>query len=164
MKVSNNFIIQEFVPKSIYDVYLENSIWFIDKELASGSELVRSALSSVLIKGDVKSIEMVINNWCYNGSYHLRGFRPPDCKEGAKLSQHKFGNAIDFEVWLKLTNGNKVEVGSFEVQKILTTPSVWDKINPVFTTIEKGTSGWTHLDKRYLGDDKIKSPNVIYMK
>lgn len=41
---------------------------------------------------------MIINNWCFNGKFKYRGFRPFNCKVGSKNSAHKFGRAIDFDI------------------------------------------------------------------
>jgi len=38
---------------------------------------------------------MQANDWFWGGPNQFRGFRPFDCPVGAKLSQHKFGRAID---------------------------------------------------------------------
>jgi len=52
----------------------------------------------------------VINNWKAGGSFKHSGLRPPDCEEGAALSQHKFGRAFDCkfsqvtpaEIWIDI--------------------------------------------------------------
>ena len=44
--------------------------------------------------------QMVINNWHKKvpNPFKYRGFRPSDCTVGAKLSSHRRGQAIDFDV------------------------------------------------------------------
>jgi hypothetical protein len=38
---------------------------------------------------------MQVNNWFNGGRHCFRGFRPPECELGARLSQHRFGRAVD---------------------------------------------------------------------
>jgi hypothetical protein len=38
---------------------------------------------------------MQVNTWKNGGHYQYRGFRPAGCEVGARLSQHRFGRAID---------------------------------------------------------------------
>lgn len=38
---------------------------------------------------------MLANDWYWGGKNQYRGYRPPECKIGAKLSQHRFGRAFD---------------------------------------------------------------------
>lgn len=40
--------------------------------------------------------KLIINDWTFGGELELSGWRPGDCKTGAKYSQHKFGRAFDF--------------------------------------------------------------------
>lgn len=41
---------------------------------------------------------MIVNNWKRGGNHTLRGWRPDECKVGAKNSFHKKGMAADFDV------------------------------------------------------------------
>src|SRR4051812_17727107 len=43
---------------------------------------------------------VTVNNWASTppGPFRFRGFRPSDCTEGAKLSGHRRGQCIDFDV------------------------------------------------------------------
>lgn len=38
---------------------------------------------------------MIVNSWLWGGPREFSGYRPPDCREGATLSQHRFGRAFD---------------------------------------------------------------------
>jgi hypothetical protein len=40
---------------------------------------------------------MTINDWSWGGVYHFSGWRSPGCDTGAKLSQHRFGRAVDMK-------------------------------------------------------------------
>ena len=41
---------------------------------------------------------ITVNNWKSKGPFSLRGYRPKDCKIGAKNSPHKIGKGLDFDV------------------------------------------------------------------
>lgn len=45
--------------------------------------------------------KIVINDWFTGGQFKYRGYREPECKIGASYSEHKFGNAVDFDVYRK---------------------------------------------------------------
>ena len=42
--------------------------------------------------------QITVNDWSWGGQYKYRGYRPKNCKTGAKNSQHKEGAAFDFSV------------------------------------------------------------------
>lgn len=126
MKISQHFNLEEFVPQDIFNQYGEKSIWFIDPRLINLAEFIRTFFNK----------PMTING---NG-LNERGFRSPDSSTGAKLSQHKFGRAIDFNI------------------QGLTPQQVYDTIlknkdafmKAGLTTMEdiKMTPTWTHVDVR----------------
>ena len=84
-QLSPHFKLQEFVSKDIFAQYGEKSIWYIDPRLVTLAEFVRNFFN--------KSI--TINNGV---DLNYRGFREPECSVGAKLSQHRFGRAMDINV------------------------------------------------------------------
>jgi hypothetical protein len=43
-------------------------------------------------------VPFTINNWHIGGQFQYRGYRPPECKIGARLSQHRLGNAFDIDI------------------------------------------------------------------
>lgn len=136
MKVSDHFDIREFVPKVIYNKYGTKSIWFIDPRLIEGMELIRTFFNA----------QVTINNWHIGGNLQNRGFRMPDSKVGASLSQHKFGRAADFNV---------KGLASDEVYDQLL--DNWKDFAPIFTTMENKdfTRGWTHIDLRHTNQDDV---------
>ncbi|HJZ23678.1 MAG TPA: hypothetical protein VJ201_04430 [Candidatus Babeliales bacterium] len=138
MKVSKNFIIQELVPQSVYAQFGDKSIWFVDINLINMAQSVR----------DFFGVTVTINNWHSKGTLQNRGYRIPLSEVGGKMSQHKFGRAVDI---------------SF---KDLTVTEAYDKIlknEKLFmsfglTTLEDilYTKTWLHLDIRNTGlIDKI---------
>ena len=80
-------------------------------------------------------VAITVNNWKSGGPYKFRGFRPSDCKEGAELSSHRRGTAIDFDV-----TGKSAE----EVRNDILVNK--EHIDFMFITrLEAGTS-WVHLE------------------
>ena len=92
---------------------------------------------------------MIINDWHMGGVLENRGFREPDCKTGAFLSDHKFGGAIDFNI-----SGVSPE----EIRcDILANPDIDDF--KYISTIEMQVS-WVHIairnrNKKYLNIELI---------
>lgn len=133
MQVSKDFILQEFVPKEVYQQFGENSIWFIKPELIKLAQFVK----------DWFKTGVIINNWNVNGQYNESGYRIPDSKTGAAYSQHKFGTACDF----KLVGITDYELIRKEIRKSFFYFHKWGYL----TTIEKDTPTWLHCDIRNIG-------------
>lgn len=130
MKLGTYFRLEEFIPKEVYNRFGENSIWFVDTRIVDLANFVRSRFGK----------SMTINNWHSGGNFNYRGFRPPDCSVGGKLSQHKFGRAIDFNI---------EGITPQEVYKdIIQNTSLYIKAGA--TTVEDiaYTKGWSHIDIR----------------
>ena len=137
MKVSKNFIVQEFVPIEIWKKYGESSIRFVNPILVCIAQGVH----------DFYDKSVIINNWLWDGKYNYSGFRPPDCIIGAPLSAHKRMAAIDTKVKGVLSN---------QVQKdVLNHQAYFMKIG--VTTMELNTDGWTHLGCEWWNLDDIKT-------
>ena len=136
MKVAENFIIQEFVPKEIYEKFGERSIQFVDPKIIQVVQTLRELLG--------KSI--TVNNWHSGGQYNESGFRTPNTSTGAGLSQHKFGRAAD----IKVDGMTSKEVYDFIIKhKAFLMPKG-------LTTLENinATPTWVHCDVRYNSENK----------
>lgn len=136
MKISQNFHVEEFVPKSLVDrfgveVCARNFIsqWQIDT-----AEAIRKYFG----------VPVTINDWKWGGRLHNRGTRSPYAKVGASYSQHKMKCALDFNVkgWSSDDVWNEIR---------------WLKEVAVITTIEakEFTPTWTHIDCRRTGLNHI---------
>lgn len=86
--VSPHFTIEEFVDKATFEAEGENSITFIDKNLISIAEFIRTDIGK----------PVTINNWHTGGQFKESGLRNPNTTTGAKKSTHKTGKAIDVKV------------------------------------------------------------------
>ena len=131
MKISPHFDIEEFVPQQIHQIYGDQSVWFIDIRLVEGMEWLRAYFNASII----------INNWHQSGPFQNRGFRSPAATTGARLSQHKFGRACDFNV-----------VGIKPDQVYDRLVADWGEVSKhtFFTTMEDkaDTPSWSHIDGR----------------
>lgn len=124
MYISDKFEPYEFVPESIYENYGEKSLWFIDDRMLITADQLRE-----------KYGKMIINNWYWDGQFDSRGFRPPGDPEGADLSQHRFGRALDID--FKEEDVDKVR------QDILNNKGQY----PFVHAVELDVS-WLHIDCR----------------
>ena len=161
MKVSENFDIREFVPKSIWDRCGKNSTWFVSRQVVELAQFYKDFFSEYYRANDnsgkeVEGVSIVINNWHYSsGGHQYRGFRPPKSTVGASLSQHRFCNAFDCDINIKYTDGTRKEADYKEIHKII------KENNDLFmskglTCVEsvKDAPTWLHSDMRWIPDQK----------
>ena len=130
--LDTSFIIQEFVPRRVWEVWREKSIWFINPNMILFVQWLKDQTDSTV----------TVNDWCFGGSYEFSGLRPFDCKIGAIMSQHRFGNAIDIKVKGWTAEGVRNLIRDH-----------WKFLHEKFglTTIEKNTPTWIHADFRFTG-------------
>ena len=88
MKISEHFVIQEFVDQATFEAEGENAITFIDKKLIDIAEFVRTEIG----------LPVTINNWHNGGQFKESGLRNKNTTTGAKKSAHKLGKAIDAKI------------------------------------------------------------------
>lgn len=93
------------------------------------------------------NVPVTVNNWHTGGQFSERGFRLPNTSIGAKLSQHKFGRACDFNV--KGMTPDEVRADILNHQD--------EFIAAGLTTIEAGEYAptWVHADCRFTRSDEI---------
>lgn len=155
MKISQNFIAQEFVPKHIWDQFGERSTWFINEKAVRIAEFYKSFFTSYFKKklgnDKVKTVLVVINNWNTGGPKQWSGLRTAKCTEGAENSQHRYMNAFDSELIILMTDGTKQEVDYVEIHKIIQEHEAEFLANGV-TCLEDVSiaSGWLHTDFRWI--------------
>ena len=136
MKVSEHFYIQEFVPEEIYSKYGDKSIWFVSNQTIDLVEFIRNWFELPIFINTWHMKKPLLQN---DGSpFQYSGFRPPDCKVGSKLSQHRFGRAADIKMldvdYEQIRNEIRASYAHFQE---------WG-----LTTIEKDTPTWLHIDCR----------------
>lgn len=136
------FTIQELVPLEIFNRFGSKSIMFIDLDIVRCADLFRELVGS----------PVNVNDWWNNGLYSESGFRMPDTTTGGKLSQHKFGRALDLKV-KGMTSKQMAEV-IFSAEKDFMSLGLTTIEDPIFTTgIHQD---WLHIDSRNTGRDKVQ--------
>ncbi len=121
------FKIQELVDPVTYESMGENAWSLFDTTLLSTLDRLR----------DRYKVPITINNWANKvpNPFKYRGFRPSDCEVGAKLSAHRRGQAVDFDVYGM--DAEKVRADLLANQ---------EHIDIMFITrIETGVT-WVHID------------------
>lgn len=130
MKISQDFHLEEFVPKAVFKQFGAKAEWFVNPRVKAAVQKLRTNLG--------RSVHM--NDYMDGGPHQYRGFRPKNCTVGAVYSQHRLANAVDLVV-----DG----MSSEEVFEYLC--NHWAGFDELgLTTIEnpKMTPGWTHIDWR----------------
>lgn len=129
MNVSKDFVLQELVPEILWKHKGDSSLWFLDKRLIELVQFIRDHFNRPI----------TINDWHRGGKLHDCGFRLPDSKTGAILSQHKMGRAADIHF-----DGI---VNYSEIRKHI--QDNWPLFKQAgLTTIEADTPTWLHIDIR----------------
>ena len=134
------FEAQELVPPEIYELYFDDSLIFIDNRILITLDYIREYFGKPVL----------VNNWHNGGNLKERCLRLWNTKTGAKLSQHKLGCAVDYNV-----DGYTSE----EVrQEILANQD--NTFFKYITRMELGTS-WVHNDIKtlYLPQQRIHTFN-----
>lgn len=139
-RVSDNFILQEFVHPAIFERWGEHARSWLNCSLIPTVQDLREELGSPI----------TINDWYepINGLYENSGLRLPHGGVGAMLSAHKGGFAVDM----------KFTISTDEVlDEILSHPSLY----PAVTRIEniEHTRGeyrdWLHMEVGYRHGDIV---------
>lgn len=87
MRVSENFILKEFVHPKIFRRIGYRSLDFLNPHLIQVCQSLRERLQTPII----------INNWYNGGNYINSGLREPRGTVGAEYSGHLFGTAGDLK-------------------------------------------------------------------
>lgn len=137
MEVSKNFVLQEFIYPKIFEDEGVKCIRYIDERIVKAAQIIR----------DYVGVPVTINNWHTGGNFTMSGLRPFNSKVGAKMSQHKFGRAIDVKV--QAMNGE-------EMRDVIKKLFAIGSLKGLVTTIEDDTDTWLHLDCRW-----VENPNEL---
>ena len=138
MKISDHFQLEEFVPPNVFQTWGANAVWFVDPRLIELAEFVRTFFNKPVI----------INDWHRGGQLQYRCFRDQETNVGAKLSQHRMGRAMDFNI----SGMTPQEVYS----AILANSGAFMKAGLTSMEDISATPTWTHIDIRQLTPPTIK--------
>jgi hypothetical protein len=155
MKVSTNFDIREFVPKSTFQKYGVNARWFVSMKAVAVAEFYKEFFSNYYKTkqpGKVSHVSIVVNNWHIGGSKQHSGYRPPEYTEGAKESQHRMANAFDCEIVVVYLDGKREEVNYKEIHEIIKANEALFLSKGVTTVEDVAIAAtWLHTDFRWTG-------------
>lgn len=87
VKVSDNFYLDEYIPKSLYLKYEKQPhklMWLLDLKLINVDQYLRNRFGP-----------MTINNWWNGGNRQWSGLRIPKSSYYSLTSQHSYGRASD---------------------------------------------------------------------
>lgn len=148
MRVSKNFVLQEFVDQKTFRIFGDASIWFVDPKIFELAQFYKIFLS----KHYGQEVTVIINDWLWGGSRQYSGFRPLGCTQGSDYSQHRFGRAFDAQFKIDGSYVDCDEIRSI----ILANESAFMKKG--LTTIEDGNFSptWVHSDIRPTRLNQIK--------
>lgn len=131
MNLTPNFTIPELVPKSVWDKFGQNSIWFLDIGHVRSMQWLRDNLT----KDFGRQVQLVVNDWATGGNMHQRGLRTPEAKSYSFWSQHSHGRACDFHspnltiteiyTWLIDNESRVLAESSFRAIEDITVTKTW---------------------------------------
>lgn len=87
IKISNNFYLDEYIPKYLYEKYVQKPHilqGLIDKRLIVADQMLRDYFGHV-----------TINNWWNGGERNWSGLRTAESPYYSQTSQHTYGRASD---------------------------------------------------------------------
>ncbi len=80
-----HFTLEELVPPELHAAHPARLLWgLLDPGMLWTIDALRERYGPLLC-----------NDWARGGRFRLRGLRPHACAEGAALSDHKYGRAVD---------------------------------------------------------------------
>ncbi len=121
---ADHFIIQEFVPKSVYKGRGQKAWQLIDNRIIENADALRKALDTPL----------TINNWHDDGPRTQSGLRLHGQTYYKPYSQHSFGRAVDI-------------IGDFDADEVRELIKIGDIQLPHISCFETDVS-WIHMDTR----------------
>ena len=81
------FLIEELVPKSLYDTMHEDALWkLFDEDILKAADWLREKYGPA-----------TINNWKWGGVFHQSGIRTKDSEFYREGSAHSVGKALDMK-------------------------------------------------------------------
>ena len=122
-----HFKIHELVPPKVFKDRGQKGWELLDENLLRTIDHLREVFGSA-----------TINNWKWGGKFKWSGLRTPDCRTGAKYSQHRFGRAAD----MKFKNITPKKIRTI----IRNDPRYWKEMGG--RCIENKTGTWLHIDVR----------------
>ena len=138
MKEAKHFRIEELTPPGYQNWAL------LQDDLIDMADEIHDLLVEEL-GGEGVKVTMEVNTWLWGGKFKNRGWRPRICATGSQNSQHKLGNAIDFDVYVT-KDGKKVRKDPDDIRALLRKWKAAGKLKNL-GGLETGVN-WVHCDCR----------------
>lgn len=153
------FKIQELVSQRIYRNLGNKSILLFEDKVLQVLDSIKLFYMRMCSNNNVL---IVVNTWhneflqdlVGGKSFKYRGFRENDYHGGAKDSQHRYANAFDFDVFVKISKLNYTRVNPILCRKYLIKNHKTDKNISKITRIEDNVN-WLHVDFKETGIKKL---------
>lgn len=143
IQLSKNLYLDEYIPKDLYlSSTQEELIKLINPKLIKSDQILRDIFGPVVINTWWDNMHDNIPDEDQHMSFY-RGFRPANCKIGARFSDHKKGTASD-----KLFKNATAN----DVRKYICENDNYKKLG--ITKIEMNVS-WVHTSVQYTGKPQI---------
>lgn len=142
-----HFKVKELVPSEVYAERGEKAITTICPLIIKFIDGFHDWLSSV---NQGSKVSIIVNN---GTTFTQRGLRTPDSDDYSEYSQHSFGRAVDFDVYI---DGDRQHPDS--IHTLIIEFRNMDFTRGI-TFIETGIN-WVHVDTRYREDGGLVEWNV----
>ena len=151
MKVSKNFDIREFVPRSLWEDRGNQCKWYVSSTVIHLAQFYKDFFSEYY----GEEVTVTVNDWLWGGSFHNRGYRYPSTEVGSPLSFHRGGLCTAFDCEIRIKSTGK-EIDPDEIRTVIIDHEK-EFMEHGLTTLEGGkyAPGWIHSDHRNTGLDKI---------
>lgn len=158
-ELTDKFIVQEFVPKNVYNLFGDSSIRFLNPQIVIIADCVRNYFDR----------PVTINNWYWGGALENRGYREPLLglnkrdsgisnhfinpndrrlsRLGAYWSAHKSGCAID----ISISGITPLEIN----QEIIDNSELFMRYGLTALEDVRYTPTWNHISCQWTGSDEI---------
>ncbi len=157
MQVSKHFQSEEFISKKVH-AYIVKRGWsprgWCRRQIVDCLEHIYYLCE---LEYGVGNISITVNNYKWGGVRNWSGLRTWLSKWswalyewGNNLSQHRFMNAVDIQVFQKV-DGRNIQIPSSLIAQIIKDNFTYLNTKFELTTMEnpQKTKGWTHLDWRW---------------
>jgi hypothetical protein len=131
MYVPKHLIIQEIVPRDLYDIKDKDQLFgLFDEQVLMGADWLRNRYGP-----------MTCNNWHIGGDFNWSGFRTVGSPHYSPGSMHSVGKALDLK--FSKISADEIRANLRNLEYV-----------PHITRIEDGVS-WLHIDTKPTNNNKL---------
>jgi len=156
MKVSDRFLLEEYVSKEVFEEYGHRAVRFISTALIEADTQLVIDLEAHF----KRPISCTINNWKWGGQRNNSGLRMPGTTYYSKWSLHSMGSASDKQ--FKFKDGEKEVLRTREVYGFIKQNET-RYYNMGIRRMEniKDATSWIHWDTMWTPSNKIGFITIV---